>query len=98
MLKGLAEVAEELGCAQAQLALAWTIVNRDTSTCILGATRTAQIEENLKALDVARKWSPELEKRIEGILGNAPEPELIWTVIPPAFEPLRREFSVRKID
>ena len=49
MLKGLAEVAEELGCAQAQLALAWTIVNRDTSTCILGATKTAQIEENLKA-------------------------------------------------
>lgn len=58
MLNGLAEVAKELGCTQAQLALAWSIVNRDTTTCILGATKIAQFEENLKALDVARKWSP----------------------------------------
>lgn len=98
MLGALAEVAKELGCTQAQLALAWTIVNRDTSTCILGATKIAQFEENLKALDVARQWTPELEKKIEGILGNAPEAELIWTKMPPSFEPGRRESSVRKID
>ena len=98
MLTALAGVAKELGCTQAQLALAWTIVNRDTSTCILGATKIAQFEENLKALDVARKWTPELEKKIEGILGNAPDPELIWTIFPPTLEPLRRESSVRKID
>lgn len=39
LLKGLEEIAKEVGCTQAQLALAWTIVNSDTSTCIFGATK-----------------------------------------------------------
>lgn len=97
MMNGLADLAKELECTQAQLALAWSIVNRDTTTCILGATKVAQFEENLKSLDVARKWTPEIEKRVEGILGNAPEPELIWTVLPPTPEPLRRQVSVKNV-
>lgn len=40
LLKGLEEIAKEAGCTQAQLALAWTLVNSDTSTCIFGATKT----------------------------------------------------------
>ena len=98
MMQGLADLAKELNCSQAQLALAWTIVNRDTTTCILGASKVAQFEENLKSMEVARKWTPEIEKKLEGILGNAPEPELIWTALPPVFEAPRRETSVSKID
>ena len=98
MMQGLADLAKELNCSQAQLALAWTIVNRDTTTCILGASKVAQFEENLKSMEVARKWTPEIEKKLEGILGNAPEPELIWTALPPVFEAPRREASVTKID
>ena len=70
ILQGLAEIAKELGATQPQLALAWNIVNRDTSTCILGATKVAQFEENLKAMEVARKWTPEIEQKIEALLGT----------------------------
>lgn len=98
MMHALADLAKELNCTQAQLALAWTIVNRDVTTCILGATKVAQFEENLKSVDVARKWTPEIEKRVEAILGNAPEPDLIWTIFPPTLEPLRRSTSVSKVD
>ena len=38
-LTGLEELAKELGCTQAQLALAWTIANKDVSTAILGFSR-----------------------------------------------------------
>ena len=32
VLKGLGEIASEVGCTQAQLVLAWTIVNKDVSS------------------------------------------------------------------
>jgi aryl-alcohol dehydrogenase-like predicted oxidoreductase len=41
---------------------------------VVGATRTSQIEENLKALDVLPKLTPEIMKEIDEILGNKPEP------------------------
>lgn len=40
-LTGLAEIAKELGCSQASLALAWAISNKDVSTCIFGASKTS---------------------------------------------------------
>jgi voltage-dependent potassium channel beta subunit len=77
-LKDLAALAKELGCTQAQLAIAWCIVNKDVSTCILGASRPEQIVENLKALDVAKKWTPEIEKNVEDIIQNSPTPSYNW--------------------
>jgi aryl-alcohol dehydrogenase-like predicted oxidoreductase len=43
-MKALEEVAKGLGCTQAQLCLAWAIANGDVSTCILGFTKTSQVE------------------------------------------------------
>jgi len=43
-------MAEKLGCTRAQLALAWTAAQPGVSSVILGATRPAQLEENLVAL------------------------------------------------
>ena len=83
ILKGLKEIAAELGWTQAQLALAWTIVNKDTSTCIFGATNEQQVEDNIKSLKVAQNWTPELEDRIEAVLGNQPEPSMDWNVWAP---------------
>lgn len=83
ILKALEEIAAELGCSQAQLALAWTIVNKDTSTCIFGATNEQQVEDNVKALEVAQKWTPELEERIEAALGNQPEPAMDFNIWAP---------------
>ena len=64
-------VAKDLGCTLAQLALAWCVHNPQVSAVITGATRVEQITENMKALDVVSKLTPEVLTRIDGIVGNA---------------------------
>jgi aryl-alcohol dehydrogenase-like predicted oxidoreductase len=75
-LNKLGAVAKEYGFTQAQLALAWAISNKDVSTCLLGFTRVEQVEENMKAINFYKKWNAEIEKKIEDILGNTPEPDM----------------------
>ena len=75
-LKTLEELAKDLGFTQAQLALAWSIAFKDTSTAILGFSRTAQIDENLGAIALLEKWTPEIEKKCNEALGNCPVLEM----------------------
>lgn len=63
----------ELQTTMSALALAWVAKNPNTSTVILGASRPEQILENLKALEVLPKLTPEIMEKIESILGSAPE-------------------------
>jgi len=70
----LAPIAADLGCSQAQLAVAWCLVNPNVSTVILGASRASQLEETLAAIDVVEKLDDEVMKRVEGVLDNRPEP------------------------
>ncbi len=70
----LMPIAEELGCTMSQLALAWCLLNRDVSTVITGASRPEQVVENMAALEVAPRLTPEVEERIEAVLGNKPQP------------------------
>ncbi len=74
----LKPVAEALDCSLAQLAIAWCLSNDDVSTVITGASRPEQVVENMKALEVAARLTPETLERIEGILDNRPRPELDW--------------------
>ena len=67
------KLAEGLGCSPAQLALAWCLKNPHVSTVILGASRPAQLKENLGALDVVAQLTDDVMERIEGVLGNRPE-------------------------
>lgn len=67
----LEAVAKDLGCTLAQLALAWCVRNPRVSTVITGATRVEQVAENMKALDVVAKLTPEVMTRIDGIVGDA---------------------------
>lgn len=46
----IGEIAKEVGFTQAQLALAWSIATKDTSTAILGFSRLSQIDENMGAI------------------------------------------------
>ncbi len=64
-VKRLAPIARELDCTLAQLALAWCLVNPDVSTVITGASRAAQVVENLRALDVVPRLTPDVVARIE---------------------------------
>jgi voltage-dependent potassium channel beta subunit len=74
VVRALKPVAQKLGCSRAQLALAWCLRNPNVSTVITGASRAGQVEENLGALDVTDRLTPEVMEEIEGILGNRPEP------------------------
>lgn len=74
-VRQLDQIAKELGCTLAQFALAWCLKNPNVSTVITGASRKEQVEENLKALDVANQLSDDVIHRIEEILGNKPDAE-----------------------
>jgi voltage-dependent potassium channel beta subunit len=73
-LKELAE--KKLNCTLPQLAVAWVIANKDVSTCILGASKVSQLNENFTALEVYKKLTPELLTEIETILDNCPKGEM----------------------
>ena len=55
----------ELGCTLAQMSLAWCLKNPHVSTVITGASRPAQVVENMKALAVVPKLTPDVMARIE---------------------------------
>jgi voltage-dependent potassium channel beta subunit len=60
-------IARDLGATLAQLALAWCLKNPRVSTVITGASRVAQVAENMKALEIAPKLTPEVLARIDEI-------------------------------
>ena len=66
-VKAFKEIADELGCTLAQLALAWCAKNPHVSTVITGASRVEQVHENMKALDVIPLLDDEVLKRIDEI-------------------------------
>jgi aryl-alcohol dehydrogenase-like predicted oxidoreductase len=75
-VKKLGELASELNTPLATLSIAWCISNPNVTTAILGATKKEQLLENLKALDILPKLSPELMQRIEDIMQSKPvQPE-----------------------
>jgi voltage-dependent potassium channel beta subunit len=73
-VRELTEVAKEMGCTMAQLALAWCLANPNVSTVITGASRPEQVTENMIALEVYPRLTAEVMDRIEAILENKPEP------------------------
>lgn len=66
------EIAKEIGCTPAQLALAWALKNSDVTTAIVGSTKFEQLEENVRSIDFVSKITPEIEEKINKI---APKPE-----------------------
>ncbi len=67
-VKRLVPIAGELGCTLAQMSLAWCLKNPHVSTVITGASRPAQVTENMKTLDVVAKLTPDVMARIEAVL------------------------------
>ncbi len=66
----LGEVAAELDCTLAQLAIAWCAVNPRVSSVITGASRPEQVRENLGALDVLDRLDPEVLARVDAALAG----------------------------
>ena len=65
-VKRVVDLAEEIGCTPAQLAIAWCAKNPNVSTVITGASRVAQVHENMGALEVLPRLTDELLARLEG--------------------------------
>ncbi|MFV2072617.1 MAG: potassium channel beta subunit family protein [Thermoanaerobaculales bacterium] len=74
----LTPIAEELGCTMAQLALAWCLTNPRVSTTITGASSPKQVRENMAAIDVVERLTPDVLERIEEIVGNRSKAEQDW--------------------
>jgi voltage-dependent potassium channel beta subunit len=71
-VKKLSEFAAKLGTTTAALSIAWCIKNPNVSTAILGATKKQQLLDNLKALEVVEKLTPEVMEKIESIMKTKP--------------------------
>lgn len=67
----LKPIANEAGLTLAQLAVAWVLQNKNVSSAIIGATKPAQVKENVKASGV--KLAPEIMRSIDRVLGMLPE-------------------------
>lgn len=72
-VKALKAVSDRLGVTQSQLALAWCLRNPNVSSVITGASRPSQIVENVKALEILDKLTPEVLAEIDEITGNKVE-------------------------
>jgi len=66
-LTQLEAVAADVGCSLSQLAIAWAARNPRVSTVITGASQSQQLRENLGAVDVIPKLTPEYMARIDEI-------------------------------
>ncbi len=69
--KKLSELAKSHKITLSQMALAWILRRKEISCAIIGATKTAQIEDNVKASDI--RLDKETLNEIEKILDNKPQ-------------------------
>jgi voltage-dependent potassium channel beta subunit len=69
-VKKLAAVAQGLGTTLPRLALAWCLKNPHVSTVTTGASKPAQVSENMKAGELVDKLDDAVLRRIEQILQN----------------------------
>ena len=65
-LEDVASAANDLGISMANLSLAWCLRNPHVSTVITGASKPAQVIENLKALDHVAKLTDDVMGRLAG--------------------------------
>lgn len=71
-VKTLNELANDLGVSLTNMSIAWCLKNPNVSSVILGATKTHQLEENLKSLEVAPKLTSEVMDKIDEVMDNKP--------------------------
>jgi len=73
-VRALSALADEVGMPVHHLAILWCLANPRVSSVLLGASRPAQLADNLKALESRDKLTPEVIARIEAIVDNTPAP------------------------
>ncbi len=71
-VRQLTQFAKELSVPVATLSIACTLKNPNVTTAILGATKKEQLIENLKALEVLPKLTPEVMQHIDDMMQTKP--------------------------
>jgi len=64
------------------------LANTDVSTLILGFSKIEQLDENVKAIELYKKWDKSIEAKIEALLANGPQPRYDFRSFTP--QPQRR--------
>ncbi|CAM6020112.1 unnamed protein product [Sphagnum balticum] len=72
-VEGLRPIAKELSVPMSQLAIAWCAANPNVSSVITGATKEHQVIENMKALQVLPKLTPDVMEKIDAIVNSKPK-------------------------
>lgn len=67
-VRELGTIADELGGSLAQLAIAWCAANPNVSSVITGASKVEQVHDNMGAIDLLPKLTPEVMDRIDEIV------------------------------
>ena len=71
-VKQLKELSKNAGLPLVNLAICWCLKNANVSTVILGASKLAQLQENLNSTEYMNMMTDELMNEIETILNNNP--------------------------
>jgi len=77
-VKKLEPIAKEMGASLAQLSLAWCAHNPNVSTVITGASRPEQVKENMKALDILPRLTPDVLKRMDEAVAGVTDLHPTW--------------------
>jgi voltage-dependent potassium channel beta subunit len=70
VVNALEPIAAGWAATLAQFSLAWCLQNPYVSSVITGASRVEQVHENMKALNFAKKFSPDVMTAIDEALGG----------------------------
>ncbi|HAW53326.1 MAG TPA: aldo/keto reductase [Flavobacteriales bacterium] len=74
-VQALEPIAKNLDCTISQLSLAWCLKNPFVSSVITGASKMSQLQENMKASEVAPKLTDDVLKKIDDIFDAKEEDE-----------------------
>ena len=69
-VNALRPLAEAMGASLAQFSIAWCLQNPAVSSVITGASRVAQVHENMKAVAFIDKFTPEVMQGIDEIFAG----------------------------
>ena len=69
-MRKLQSVADEVGVSLTHFALAWCLKNPNVSTVITGASKLEQLQNNLKALEVVDRLTPDVLAKVDQIVGK----------------------------
>ncbi|GMA56729.1 aryl-alcohol dehydrogenase-like predicted oxidoreductase [Alicyclobacillus sacchari] len=62
----LEDIAKSIGASLSQLAIAWTLRQPNVASAIIGASRIAQVDENVRAVDL--ELTPDILRAVDDVL------------------------------